>query len=168
QITSMFAQTRGFDAYALRYQNVYGPGQSLNNPYTGILAIFSNVARANSEINIFEDGRESRDFIFVDDAVEATWRCIKSDAHASQPFNVGTGQQTTVMQVAQEIVQFFESSSPIKVTGAFRLGDIRHNFADISKIRQALGFAPRVNFHQGIQKFLTWASAQDHLPSRYE
>ncbi|HEY2120239.1 MAG TPA: NAD-dependent epimerase/dehydratase family protein [Candidatus Acidoferrum sp.] len=168
QMTIMFAKTRGFDAYALRYQNVYGPGQSLSNPYTGILAIFSNVARANSEINIFEDGKESRDFIFVEDAVEATWRCIKTEVHAIELLNVGTGQQTTVMQVAHEIVRFFDSASRIKVTGAFRLGDIRHNFADISKIHQTLGFVPKVSFRDGLNQFLSWASSQDFFSSKYE
>jgi dTDP-L-rhamnose 4-epimerase len=168
QMTFMFAKARGFNAYALRYQNVYGPGQSLTNPYTGILAIFSNVARANSEINIFEDGKESRDFIFVEDAVEATWRCIKNNDRAVECFNVGTGHQTTVLQVAQEIVRFFESDSHLKVTGAFRLGDIRHNFADISKIHKAMGFVPTLSFRDGIKQFLFWASGQDGIPSQYE
>src|SRR5258706_2721381 len=130
----MFARDCGFSASALRYQNVYGPGQSLRNPYTGILAIFSNLARANSSIQILEEGQESRDFVFVDDAVEATWRCIENDANSVETFNVGTGKRTTVLQVAKEIVAFFQSNSAISITGAFRQGDIRHNYADISKI----------------------------------
>lgn len=164
----MFARARGFTAYALRYQNVYGPGQSLNNPYTGIFAIFSNLARSNSGIQIFEDGKESRDFIFVEDAVEATWRCIKEDAQSAESFNVGTGQQTSVLQLAKEIVQFFESKSQLSVTGAFRVGDVRHNFADLTKIRRAIGFAPRFSFQEGLKQFLDWAAAQDRLPTTYE
>jgi dTDP-L-rhamnose 4-epimerase len=168
EMVLMFARARGFTAYALRYQNVYGPGQSLQNPYTGILAIFSNLARSNSPIQIFEDGQESRDFVFVEDAVEATWRCIAGDAHLVESFNVGTGQRTTVLQVAKEIVQFFGSGSELFVVGAFRQGDVRHNFADLSKIRDAIGFAPRFPFREGLLRFLTWAAAQDRLPISYE
>ena len=76
----LIGRTIGISALALRYQNVYGPGQSLQNPYTGILAIFSSLARAERTINIFEDGKESRDFIFIDDVIEATYRCIKTAA----------------------------------------------------------------------------------------
>jgi dTDP-L-rhamnose 4-epimerase len=168
EMVLMFAQARGFSAYALRYQNVYGPGQSLRNPYTGILAIFSNLARSNSSIQIFEDGEESRDFVFVEDAVEATWRCIVGDSNLVESFNVGTGQRTSVLQVAKEIVRFFRSGSEISITGAFRQGDIRHNFADLSKIRQAIGFSPRFAFREGLERFLSWAAAQDGLPSGYE
>src|SRR5581483_2861541 len=115
EMSLMFARAHGFSTYALRYQNVYGPGQSLRNPYTGILAIFSSLARSGSPIQIFEDGRESRDFIFVEDAVEATWRFLAQDCNSVASFNVGTGQATAVLQVASEIVQFFESSSPILI-----------------------------------------------------
>jgi len=168
QMTIMFARAQGFSAYGLRYQNVYGPGQSLKNPYTGILAIFSNLARANSDIQIFEDGKESRDFVFVDDVVDATWRCIKSDAQTSDVFNVGTGCQTSVMEVAQEIVQFFKSDTKISVTGAFRAGDIRHNFADLGKIQKATGFVPKTGFRDGLKRFLSWASGQEQASGGYE
>jgi dTDP-L-rhamnose 4-epimerase len=168
QMVLMFAKARGFSAFALRYQNVYGPNQSLQNPYTGILAIFSNLARSNSPIKIFEDGQESRDFIFVDDAVDATWRCIALDSESVKSFNVGTGRRTTVRQVAEEIADFFGSSSEVSITGAFRQGDIRHNFADISKIREAINFTPRFPFDEGLKRFLVWAATQDRQPAGYE
>jgi dTDP-L-rhamnose 4-epimerase len=98
----MFARSCGFSAYAIRYQNVYGPGQSLGNPYTGILAIFASLARANAPIQVFEDGLESRDFVFVEDAVEATWRCIAGDSNLAESLNVGTGRRTCVLQAAKE------------------------------------------------------------------
>jgi dTDP-L-rhamnose 4-epimerase len=116
EMVLMFARSCGFSAYAMRCQNVYGPGQSLSNPYTGILAIFSSLARANSPIQIFEDGEESRDFVFVEDAVEATWSCLREEASSVEVFNVGTGQRTTVLQVAKEIVQYFGSNSKISDT----------------------------------------------------
>lgn len=168
EMSLMFARACGFSMCALRYQNVYGPGQSLRNPYTGILAIFSSLARSGSPIQVFEDGQESRDFIFVDDAVEATWRFIQQDGDAIDAFNVGTGQPTTVLEVANEVVRLLDSSSTISVTGAFRQGDIRHNFADLSKIHKAIGFTPRVTFREGLQKFLVWVSAQDQSAVQYE
>ncbi|HXY08562.1 MAG TPA: NAD-dependent epimerase/dehydratase family protein [Terriglobales bacterium] len=163
----MLARSCGFSACALRFQNVYGPGQSLRNPYTGILAIFSNLARSNSPIQIFEDGQESRDFVFVEDVVEATWRCLAADYCRADVFNVGTGQRTSVLEAAQEVVRYFRSSSNIKITGAFRKGDIRHNFADLSKMRTATGFTPKVAFAEGLVYFLDWAASQEEYVASY-
>lgn len=168
QMVLLFARARRFSGYVLRYQNVYGPGQSLHNPYTGILAIFSNLARSNSPIQIFEDGKESRDFVYVEDVVEATWRCVGASANSGEIFNIGTGQKTTVLQVVEEIVGFFGSKSDIFTTGAFRQGDIRHNFADLSKVREAIGFEPRVRFREGLHKFLNWVASQEKLAAAYE
>jgi dTDP-L-rhamnose 4-epimerase len=165
----MFAQTCGITSYVLRYQNVYGPGQSLTNPYTGILAIFSGLARSKSLIQIFEDGEESRDFVFIDDVVEATWRFISEERDLSGRYNVGTGERTTVYQVAHEIVRYFGSNTQISITGAFRQGDIRHNFADLSKTCAAIGFAPRCGFPEGLGRFLDWVGDQDrHQPEAYQ
>lgn len=160
QAVLLFARTRGINGFGLRYQNVYGPGQSLKNPYTGILAVFSNLARQNQAIDIYEDGLESRDFVYIDDVVEATMHAVNYSGKFVGALNVGSGQPTTVMTVAQEIKSFFGSDSPIGVTGAFRMGDIRHNIADVSKLEQILGFVPRVPFKQGIANFLNWASDQ--------
>jgi dTDP-L-rhamnose 4-epimerase len=160
QAVLLFARTRSINAFALRYQNVYGPGQSLKNPYTGILAVFSNLARQNQQIDIYEDGLESRDFVYIDDVVEATVRSIHYDGQFVGALNVGSGHATSVMTVAQEIKSFFGSESIIKVTGAFRMGDIRHNIADISKLDEVLGFVPGVSFKQGVSNFLDWAAEQ--------
>jgi dTDP-L-rhamnose 4-epimerase len=164
----MFAQACGLSAYALRYQNVFGPGQSLCNPYTGILAIFSNLARFGSAIQVFEDGQESRDFVFVDDAVEATWRCIASESNAREILNVGTGKQMTVLEAANEIVHFYRSSTRILITGTFRQGDVRHNFADLAKTRTSIGFVPRFTFWNGLRQFLEWAVARSEVLRGYE
>lgn len=160
QAVLLFAHTRGINGFGLRYQNVYGPGQSLKNPYTGILAVFSNLARQNQGIEIYEDGLESRDFVYIDDVVEATIRSINYPGQFVGALNVGSGQATSVMTVAQEIKAYFDSSSTIKVTGAFRMGDIRHNIADVSKLEQVLGFVPGVPFKQGLANFLDWAADQ--------
>lgn len=161
QAILLFAQTRGINAFGLRYQNVYGPGQSLKNPYTGILAVFSNLARQNQNIEIYEDGLESRDFVFIDDVVEATVRAAMYRGDFVGAINVGSGVPTTVLQVAEAVKSFFKSSSKIGVTGAFRLGDIRHNIADVTKLKEVLNFKPSVIFNDGLNKFLSWAHSQE-------
>jgi dTDP-L-rhamnose 4-epimerase len=160
QMALLIGRTIGISALALRYQNVYGPGQSLQNPYTGILAIFSSLARAERTINIFEDGKESRDFIFIDDVIEATYRCIKTAATSVEVFNIGSGIGISVLEVAQATIKYFGSKSQYIVSGDFRLGDIRHNIADISKARHSLGFKPEWSFDHGFREFLAWASEQ--------
>ena len=160
QAILMFARTRGINGFGLRYQNVYGPGQSLKNPYTGILAVFSNLARQNQDIEIYEDGLESRDFVYIDDVVEATIRSINYPGQYVGPLNVGSGIAISVLKVAEEIKAYFNSASAIKVTGSFRVGDIRHNIADVSKLQEVLGFVPEVTFKSGLTNFLNWASEQ--------
>lgn len=164
----MFAQACGFSAYALRYQNVFGPGQSVSNPYTGILAIFSNLARSGSPIKVFEDGQESRDFVFVDDVIEATWQCLQPELNSIESLNVGTGEPTTVLEAVKEIVRYYQSPAPIVITGSFRQGDIRHNFADLTKSRACLRFHPRLSFRDGLCRFLEWAFARPDVLKGYE
>jgi dTDP-L-rhamnose 4-epimerase len=160
QAVLMFARTRGINGFGLRYQNVYGPGQSLKNPYTGILAVFSNLARQNQVIEIYEDGKESRDFIYIDDVVAATVMCVDYSERFVGALNVGLGQPVDVLSVANGIKSYFNSNSEIKVTGAFRVGDIRHNVADTTKLRETLGFIPSVPFRDGLNHFLNWASKE--------
>lgn len=168
QMVLMFGRACAISAYALRYQNVYGPGQSLSNPYTGILAVFFGLARSESTIQIFEDGRESRDFVFVDDVVEATFRFIREERDFSGSYNVGSGQRTAVSDVANAIADFFGNGTRTNVTGAFREGDIRHNFADLRKIQAATGFVPQWTFQDGVARFVDWAAEQDTQVGAYE
>ena len=168
QMTLLFARTLGLDAFALRYQNVYGPGQSLSNPYTGILAIFATQARADQPIYIFEDGQESRDFVYIDDVVEATWACLRPQSHGVETLNVGSGERTSVAEVVAEILSYFVSRSEVTVTGGFRAGDIRHNVADLTKARRMIGYAPRWHFKDGLREFLAWAAAAGPQPAGYE
>jgi dTDP-L-rhamnose 4-epimerase len=168
QMVLMYAATLGINGFALRYQNVYGPGQSLKNPYTGILAIFSNQARANEPIYIFEDGKESRDFVFIDDVVEVTVRCVEAPALEPQALNVGTGRAVAVCDVVRQLTNYFSSNSPVLITGTFREGDIRHNCADIDKLRATLGYVPERQFEDGIQEFLMWVSGQQVEERQYE
>jgi dTDP-L-rhamnose 4-epimerase len=168
QMLLMSGPSTGFRSFVLRLQNVYGPGQSLANPYTGILAIFSNRARENKPIFIFEDGQESRDFVFVDDVVDAFAACLRADLGADAILNVGSGLRTTVHEVASRVLEHFGSRSKMEVDGSFRDGDIRHNFADLSKVRQALDFEPSVPLEVGLARFLEWAQDQKQRQFAYE
>jgi dTDP-L-rhamnose 4-epimerase len=150
----------GIGGVALRYQNVFGPGQSLNNPYTGILSIFSGLLRAGREVNIFEDGLESRDFVYIGDVVSATCAALDGGERAVGAFNVGAGLPTTVQEVAQALREAYGSSSPLRVSGNYRIGDIRHNFADLALARETLGFEPKVSFREGIRAFTEWVVSQ--------
>jgi len=158
----------GIAGVAFRYQNVYGPGQSLSNPYTGILSIFSTQIKNNLPINIFEDGKESRDFVYIDDVVNATILGIEKDTANNQVFNVGSGIPTTVMQVAEALMENYQQRVTVTVTGNYRLGDIRHNYADLSKIQSQLGFVPQVDFTEGIKRFCNWVNGQQVSQSNYE
>ncbi|NOT90687.1 NAD-dependent epimerase/dehydratase family protein [Ferruginibacter sp.] len=153
---------------AFRYQNVYGPGQSLSNPYTGILSIFSTQIKNNKGINIFEDGKESRDFVFISDVVNATVLGIEKEEANGQVFNVGTGVATTVMEVASTLIANYKIDVPLNISGNYRVGDIRHNYADITKIKTLLGFTPSVNFEAGITQFTAWVNGQQIGESKYE
>ena len=158
----------GLPAIALRYQNVYGPGQSLCNPYTGILSIFSTRLRAGADVNIFEDGKESRDFVFIDDVVSATVAALDAAPDITGAFNVGSGKAVDVLTVANTLKEAFGSSGEIRVTGNYRVGDIRHNLADITQARQILGWSPRIAFEEGIKRFISWVGTQDTAHDGYE
>ena len=158
----------GIKAIAFRYQNVYGPGQSLTNPYTGILSIFSSLILNGKPINIFEDGKESRDFVFIDDVVAATILGIENDTIHNDVFNVGAGVATDVITVAKTLLAKYNKDVPLTITGNYRLGDIRHNFADLTKIKKALGFTPTVSFEEGITKFAQWVITQPIAVSKFE
>ena len=168
QLVHLVCPTIGIDAVSFRYQNVYGPGQSLSNPYTGILSIFSTRIKNGNGINIFEDGKETRDFVYIDDVVDATVRGLETPGAAGHAFNVGTGAATDVLTVAKTLSQKYGVKVPITVSGNYRLGDIRHNFADISLARKILGFEPQWSFDKGIEQFAKWVDNQEIQEDKYE
>ncbi len=144
----------------LRLQNVYGEGQSLNNPYTGILSIFSTRIRRGLELPIFEDGLESRDFVHVADVATAFAAAVQAKTSANCVVNVGSGVATSVMDIARSLCRAFDTSESIRVTGQFRLGDIRHNVADIGRMRERLGLAPKITLEEGLRRFAVWVQGQ--------
>ena len=153
---------------AFRYQNVYGPGQSLSNPYTGILSIFSTRIKQQKSINIFEDGEESRDFVFIDDVVNATIAGIENDAADFNVFNVGTGVAASVLTVAHLLMKNYGIEVPLEISGQYRKGDIRHNFAAIARLQNKLKFTPTVDFETGLQLFCNWVNEQEIGVDKYE
>ncbi|GAA4113842.1 SDR family NAD(P)-dependent oxidoreductase [Nocardioides fonticola] len=161
QLVLSIGEALGIPAVGLRYQNVFGPGQSLSNPYTGILSIFTTLLRSGAAINVFEDGRESRDFVFVSDVVEATRLAIGSDLPGSRVYNVGTGRAVDVLEVVRTLAATWGVEADYRVTGEYRLGDIRHNWADLTRIRADLGFTPQVDFAAGVAAFAEWARAEE-------
>ena len=168
QMILLIGKSLNIPAVALRYQNVYGPGQSLNNPYTGILSIFSTRLLNGNGIDIYEDGQESRDFVFIDDVVSATILALEKKKANNQIFNVGSGIATSVSEVANLLKSLYNSDIKISVSGKYRLGDIRHNYADLSKIRSELGFSPKFDFISGIKLFVNWVKTQEVMEDKYE
>jgi dTDP-L-rhamnose 4-epimerase len=151
----------GIPALSFRYQNVYGPGQSLKNPYTGILSIFSTCLINNKDVNIFEDGAESRDFVYIDDVVNATIAGIERNLHDWVNINVGTGIAVSVLNVAHTLRTLYCSDSNIYISGNYRLGDIRHNIADITLLKDLLRYHPVMHFEEGIARFSEWVRTQE-------
>lgn len=168
QLVLAVGKALGISALAFRYQNVYGPGQSLSNPYTGILSIFSTRLRHGSPLNIFEDGKESRDFVYIDDAVDATVRGIEHPEPLVDAFNVGSGVATDVLSIATGLRRHLGGEAPIVVSGQFRAGDIRHNVADLGKVSRVLGFKPGVSFEDGLRRFVAWVRGERIESDRYE
>lgn len=168
QMVLTMGQAMGISALAFRYQNVYGPGQSLSNPYTGILSIFSTRIRNGSSINVFEDGKESRDFVFIDDVVAVTERGIECKEPLVEVFNVGSGEPTDVLTVASALQRLLGTVVPINVSGQFRPGDIRHNFADLAKVRKFLRFEPTVRVQEGLRQFVDWVKHEQVNLDRYD
>ncbi|MBR5168360.1 MAG: SDR family NAD(P)-dependent oxidoreductase [Salinivirgaceae bacterium] len=168
QMVHLVCKSIGVESVSFRYQNVYGPGQSLTNPYTGILSIFSTRIKNHNSINIFEDGKESRDFVFIDDVVDATIKGLEVPAATGHVFNIGTGVATDVLTVAKTLCNKYNIDVPIIVSGNYRLGDIRHNYADISLAREILGFEPLWSFEDGIEQFVKWANKQNIQEDKYE
>lgn len=153
-------QSMGIGYGIFRLQNVYGERQSLNNPYTGILSIFSTKIRRGSELPLFEDGEESRDFVHVDDVTDALLKGITLESPINTVINVGSGIPTSVRVVAQELSRAFGKEPNIVVTGQFRIGDIRHNYADVSRLKNILGLVPKVSLKEGLKRFADWVEQQ--------
>lgn len=161
RLTLTLAPAYGMEGVALRLWNAYGPGQALSNPYTGVLAIFAARLLNGQPPMIFEDGEQRRDFVHVEDVAQAFVLALEHPAAVGQVYNVGSGQDRTVNEVAQLLARAMgrEDIAP-QATGQARLGDIRHCIADIGKITRELGYAPKRDFADGLAELAAWVAEQ--------
>ena len=154
-------QAYGIPATALRFFNIYGTRQALSNPYTGVLAIFASRYMNGKPPRIFEDGNQRRDFVHVSDIARACRLALESDAATGRAINVGSGVSVSIAEVAHAMAKALDVDDlPPEITGQFRVGDIRHCFADIALARELLGYAPRVTLEQGLAELVEWMQDQ--------
>jgi dTDP-L-rhamnose 4-epimerase len=150
----------GVPTVALRFFNVYGAGQALSNPYTGVAAIFSSRLLNNNPPLVFEDGLQSRDFVHVSDVVSAIVKALESDAATGYSFNVGTGRAVSIDEVASLLRSELGVPLAPERPGSYRAGDIRHCFADTTRARELLDFAATVRLEDGIAELAQWVKGQ--------
>ncbi|HEV7735670.1 MAG TPA: NAD-dependent epimerase/dehydratase family protein [Candidatus Binatia bacterium] len=167
----------GFPVVCLRLFNVYGPRQALTNPYTGVLAIFLSRLLAGESPVVYEDGRQSRDFISVHDVADTALAVLTTDRADGRVVNLGSGVARPIADIARELATLTgRTDLPPRITGQFRAGDVRHCTANIERARTLLGFSPRVSWEAGLSELLTWcqsspstdrfAQAHDELATR--
>jgi dTDP-L-rhamnose 4-epimerase len=155
------APVYGISAVALRFFNVFGPRQSLSNPYTGVLAIFASRLLNNRPPIVNEDGRQRRDFVYIKDLIRACGLALSVPEADGQVFNVGSGESTTILEIANKLIELLDKPTiQPQIGGRYRVGDIRNCFADISFARKVLGYYPTYTLESGISEMLDWFSSQ--------
>jgi dTDP-L-rhamnose 4-epimerase len=155
------ARTYGISATALRLFNVFGPRQSLSNPYTGVTAIFLSRLKNGQRPTVYEDGLQSRDFISVHDVVRAFLLAMDIDAARGEVFNIGSGKPTSIVEIARTLASLTSSPLGPEVTGQYRVNDVRHCYANRSKAKQLLGWEPQVSFEEGMRELVAWGKEQE-------
>lgn len=147
-------------AVALRFFNVYGTRQALSNPYTGVMAIFASRLMNNNPPLIFEDGLQQRDFVSVHDVAQACRLALESAGATGNVFNIGSGRHYTIKELGQRIAGVMKRDIQPEITGKYRVGDVRHCFADITQARRLLNYEPRVSLEDGLSELVTWLESQ--------
>ncbi len=155
-----WALSFGVEIGLLRLQNVYGPGQSLTNPYTGIVSLFARLAKAGKTIPVYEDGEIIRDFVFIDDVAAAVLRMATGRIPSDIPYDIGSGEATSILRLAGIIANVYGAPEPV-VNGAFRNGDVRAGSCDISRANTELGWTPQWNVERGVMSLCAWLDTQD-------
>jgi dTDP-L-rhamnose 4-epimerase len=155
----LIGKAYGIPTVALRFFNVYGTRQSLSNPYTGVLAIFASRLLNNNSPLIYEDGNQKRDFVSVLDIAQASIKALETEAK-DDVFNIGSGHSYTINEIAHKISSVLEKDIIPEVVGKYRVGDIRHCFADISKAKAVLGYEPQVSLKDGLTELAEWLQGQ--------
>ncbi|WP_443751185.1 NAD-dependent epimerase/dehydratase family protein [Asticcacaulis solisilvae] len=155
------AEAKNLRPKILRFQNVYGPGQSLRNPYTGVLSIFAAQIMAGKTLNIFEDGVMVRDFVFVDDVVNACAAALALDAPIARALNIGSGEEASILDAAKILIADLGGAADnFRITGDFRIGDIRYACADIGPTRAVIDWAPQTSLREGLRALADWTRGE--------
>ena len=149
-LCSAWAAASGTSLSILRLQNVYGPGQSLTNSYTGIVTLFARIAAEGGQIQVYEDGNILRDFVYIDDVVRAFARVIELTPESPQPIDIGSGLPVSILGLAETIAGLHEAPAPV-ITGAFRDGDVRAAFAGTERAKSVLGWSPQQPLKVGLK-----------------
>jgi len=164
-------KTYSIPSVALRLFNVYGPRQSLSNPYTGVVAIFMSRIKNGRPPIIYEDGKQLRDFVSVHDVVQANILSLEKEEANYEIFNVGSGVATSIRSIAETLARLCQVDIVPEITEKFRKGDVRHCFSDISKIEDKLGFKPSISFEEGMKELIEWSDKErfiDKFEKAYE
>jgi dTDP-L-rhamnose 4-epimerase len=161
EMTLAVGAAYGIPSVALRFFNVYGERQALSNPYTGVAAIFASRLLNDRAPLVFEDGRQTRDFIDVRDIARCCVLALTRDGADGSAVNVGTGRPTSVLDVADVIASGLGKSLEPEVVNQYRAGDIRHCYADTSRAEKLLGFRAEIPFEVGMQDLLAWLETQE-------
>lgn len=168
ELLKITCATYGIDYCILRYQNVFGPGQSIINSYTGVLNVFASRALQNKPLEIFEDGKGLRDFIYLEDAVSATVLAMKNPISDNKIYNVGTGEGISILDAAFSISKLLGKEIVCEISGNYRFGDIRHSIADITAIKKDLNFEVKNDFITNLKSFIIWVETQDYTCEKSE
>ncbi len=157
----LIGKTYGIPTIALRYFNVYGPRQALSNPYTGVVAIFSSRILNGNQPIVYEDGNMKRDFIHVKEIARANLLALTSNNADYRAYNIGTGTYVTIKDLAKLILEIYNSNISPVISDKFRIGDVRHCYADISLAKKYLEFTPKIKLTEGLRSLLQWVSGLD-------
>lgn len=160
EMTLLFGRTYGVPVVALRYFNIYGPRQSLSNPYTGVAAIFASRMINQKAPIIFEDGEQMRDFVSVHDVARANLLAIENPGADGKAVNIGSGNPVTIRKVARALALALGTHLPAEITGKYRAGDVRHCFADITAANHMLTYSPRTSLDEGLCELAGWLKSQ--------
>ncbi|HEV7550324.1 MAG TPA: NAD-dependent epimerase/dehydratase family protein [Candidatus Angelobacter sp.] len=160
EMSLLFGRTYKLPVVALRYFNIYGPRQALSNPYTGVAAIFASRLLNGNPPLVFEDGRQLRDFVGINDIVRANILAMDNSGGDGKALNIGSGQPISIFEVAGVLGRALHTSIDCELTEKYRAGDIRHCFADISAARACLGYKPEVQFSNGVKDLVEWLQSQ--------
>ena len=167
ELCLIFGKTYDFPTVAMRYFNIYGPRQAINNPYTGVCSIFSNRILNNLGPYLFEDGCQTRDFIHVKDVAEANVLALEKKYADNQIFNIGSGKNTSIHFLSESLIKLHGIALTPIISQEYRKGDIRHCIADISKAKEKLGFEPKYNITDGLKEYVEWTKKLNNVSDTF-